>query len=411
MGFLDFILDPINVIQTWLLDLLLSWGLNADWANVILFILGAGILAVSALLITLILIWAERKVIGRVQDRFGPNRVGPWGIFQSIADMLKIFIKEHIIPSGVDKLPYHLAPILIVASVLLSLAVVPLSNTVVGTNLNVGLLYLIAVGGLGEIAVLLAGWGSNNKYALIAAFRATAQLISYEIPMVVTLLIPVILTGSLSMVDLVEAQTVPFLVIAPLAALIYFIANIAENGRAPFDLAEAESELVAGFNTEYSGLKFGMFYVGDFLRAFTSSMVFATIFLGGWRGPWAASVPILGVVYLLIKTMIIWFIGVWIRGSVPRFRIDQMMDVNWKLLTPASLVLVMLTVLIDKGLGFSSLFLRYAVIFVLNIGMAYVLTRLISRQIKKDESAIVEVGSRERLVARPDNMITIQHQE
>jgi len=358
----------------------------------------------------LVLIWAERKIIGRLQDRFGPNRVGPWGLVQPVADMLKIFIKEHIIPSGVDPIPYHLAPVLAVSAVLMSLAVVPLSSTVIGANLNVGLLFIIAVGGIGELAVLMAGWGSNNKYALVAGFRASAQLISYELPMVITLLIPVLLSGSMGMMEIVSSQTIPYLFIAPLAAFIFFVASIAENGRAPFDLAEAESELVAGFNTEYSGLKFGMFYVADFLRAFVSSIIFVSIFLGGWKGPGAVEVPILGFVYLLLKSVIVWFLGVWIRGTVPRFRIDQMMNINWKILTPASLVLFLLTALLDKGLGFSSIYLRYAVILLLNIGLGVILTRLITRQTEKTVSG-VEVGSRERLVARPDNMISVQHQE
>lgn len=410
MGFLNFLFDPIRSITIWLSSVLAGWGLGETLITPILYLIGAGVLGTGALLVTLLLIWAERKIIGRVQDRFGPNRVGPWGIFQSVADMLKIFSKEHIIPTHIDPIPYHLAPIVAVSAVLLALAVVPLSKTTVGTNLNVGLLFVIAVGGMGELAVLMAGWGSNNKYAIIASFRATAQLISYELPMVITIIIPVLLTGSMGMVDLVEAQTIPFILAAPLAALIFFIASIAENGRAPFDLAEAESELVAGFNTEYSGLKFGMFYVADFLRAFTSSIIFVTIFLGGWQGPWAAQIPILGFFYLLIKSAIVWFLGVWIRGSLPRFRIDQMIDINWKILTPVSLVLVLLTALIDKGLGFSSLFLRYAVLFVLNIGLGVLVIQIAAKQVKKTEVQ-VDVGSRERLVARPENMITIQHQE
>ncbi|MAT43904.1 MAG: NADH-quinone oxidoreductase subunit NuoH [Anaerolineaceae bacterium] len=410
MGFLNFLFDPISSISTWLSSLLAGWGLSNEIITPILYLIGAGVLGTGALLVTLLLIWAERKIIGRVQDRFGPNRVGPWGIFQSVADMVKIFIKEHIIPSHVDPIPYHLAPILAVSAVLLSLAVVPLSKTTVGTNLNVGLLFIIAVGGLGELAILMAGWGSNNKYAIIAAFRATAQLISYELPMVITLIIPVLLTGSMGMVDLVEAQKIPFILAAPLAALIFFIASIAENGRAPFDLAEAESELVAGFNTEYSGLKFGMFYVADFLRAFTSSIIFVSIFLGGWQGPWAVQIPILGFVYLLIKSVIVWFVGVWIRGSLPRFRIDQMVDINWKILTPVSLILVLLTAFIDKGLGLSSIYLRYIVLFLLNIGVGALVIQLIVKQVKKTEVQ-VDVGSRERLVARPENMITIHHQE
>ena len=226
------------------------------------------------------MIWFERKLIGRFQDRFGPNRVGPWGIIQPLADMLKIFTKEHITPLGVDPLPYNLGPVLAVAAVLAIWAVLPFTLSLVGADLDVSILYVVAIGGLGEIAVVLSGWGSNNKYALLAAFRSVAQLLSYEVPLVIALLVPVMLSGSLSLNQIVREQGVWYIVLAPVAAFIFFIASIAEVGRSPFDLTEAESELVAGFNIEYSGLKFGMFYVADFLHAFTISLLFAVLFPG-----------------------------------------------------------------------------------------------------------------------------------
>jgi NADH-quinone oxidoreductase subunit H len=316
--------------------------------------------------------------------------------------MAKIFIKEHIIPYGIDPAPYHLAPVIVVATVLLMWAVIPLSVNSTSSNLNVAIIFILAVGGLGEVGILMAGWGSNNKYALIAALRATAQMISYEIPMAVTLIIPVMLSGSLNLGDIVNAQKIPYILVAPLAAIIFFIASIAENGRAPFDLAEAESELVAGFNIEYSGLKFGMFYVADFLRAFTSALIFSTIFLGGWRGPWSESIPILGGVYLIIKALIIWFVGVWIRGSLPRYRIDQMMNINWKFLTPLSFGLLLLISFFNKLFENSGKFAQFGVIFIINIGLIFLLLAISNRMNMNKQ--VMDAGSRTRPLASPDNL-------
>ncbi|HAD06606.1 MAG TPA: NADH-quinone oxidoreductase subunit NuoH [Anaerolineaceae bacterium] len=339
---MDFLRDPIGFVIQWYVGWLAGLGLPAVWVDVIAKLTGALVLATGAMLFVVFLIWYERKLIGRIQDRFGPNRVGPWGLLQPVADMLKIFTKEYITPIGADKFAYNLAPILAVAAVLLLWSVLPLSMTVVGTDLNVGLLFLIAVGGLGEMSYILAGWGSNNKYALLGAFRLVAQLISYEVPLVLSALVPVMLAGTLSVTGIVEAQEgVWFIVVAPAAALIFFIASIAEIGRSPFDLIEAESELVAGYNIEYSGLKFGMFFVAEFLHAFTVSLIFATVFLGGWRGPGAEEIPILGFVYLMLKTFVVYFVTILFRGTLPRFRIDQMMNLNWKVLTPLSLALIM----------------------------------------------------------------------
>lgn len=391
-------------ISKWLGGLLSNWGVNDSWSNFILYLIGSAVLGTVALLFTLLFIWAERKIIGRLQDRYGPNRVGPWGIFQSVADMVKIFIKEHIIPSGVDPGPYHLAPIIVVASVLMVLAIVPLSTTLLGSDLNVAVLFLLAVGGLGEVGIIMAGWGSNNKYALLSAFRASAQMISYEIPMAIVLLTIVILSGSMSMNDIVLAQDIPFIILLPLGALIFFIASIAENGRAPFDLAEAESELVAGFNIEYSGLKFGMFYVADFLRAFISAVIFSTLFLGGWRGPGAESIPALGIVYLIIKSLLVWFLGVWIRGSLPRYRIDQMMKINWKFLTPLAILLLVVVMLAGKLVESAGSTIQA---FTL-IGLNLILLAISMWILRKNETRveIIEVGSRDRPVARPDNILT-----
>jgi NADH-quinone oxidoreductase subunit H len=262
--------------------------------------------------------------------------------------MVKIFTKEYITPVGADKVVYNLAPILSVSAVLLMWAVIPFASTIVGSDVNVGVLYLVAVGSIGALGIILAGWSSNNKYSLLGAFRAVAQVVSYEVPMVLALLVPVLLGQTMGVNSLVNAQEVWFVVLSPIAAMIFFLSSLAETGRAPFDLLEAESELVAGYQTEYSGLKFGMFYVGEFLHAFTISALVATLFFGGWRGPWAEQVPIIGVGWFFLKTFLVYYVVVLIRISMPRLRIDQMLNFNWKFLTPLALVLLILTAVVDK---------------------------------------------------------------
>jgi len=341
--------DPYGFLTQWFNNLLLHQGLPETTVRLISFAVGSLILVLGSLLFCLLLIWAERKIGGRVQDRLGPNRVGPYGIVQAVADMMKIFTKEFVTPAGVDKVVYNLAPVLSVAAVIMIWAVIPFTITFFGTDLNVGVLYIVAVGGLAEMGIVMAGWGSNNKFALLGAFRAVAQLISYEVPMVVALLLPVMLSGSMKLSEIVRSQDVWYIITAPVAAAIFFITSLAENGRAPFDLMEAESEIVAGFNVEYSGLKFGFFFVGDFLHAFTIALLFSVLFLGGWRGPAADQIPILGFFYLGIKTAIVYFFGLLVRFSLPRFRIDQMMNLNWKMLTPLSLGILIATALVDKG--------------------------------------------------------------
>lgn len=398
--------DPDAFLANWLIQLLSGIGVPAGVAQAIGYALGAVILAMGALLFVLFLIWLERKLIGRVQDRLGPNRLGPWGIIQPIADMLKIFTKEYITPAGADKLPYNLAPILTVAAVLMVWAVIPLAVTIYGVDLNVGLLYIIAVGSLGEMGILMAGWGSNNKYALLGAFRAAAQLISYEVPMVLSLLLPVMLSGSLSMNQIVLEQDVWYVLYAPLAAFIFFITSIAEVGRAPFDLTEAESELVAGFNVEYSGLKFGMFYVADFLHSFTISILVTVIFLGGWRGPGADTSPLLGFIYLSLKANLVNFVIILERASLPRFRIDQMMDFTWKVLTPVMLILLVVTALLEKVMLMAHLndWMRSGIMFVLNIVLLFVADSIVRAHLARRPRP--DVRGKERPVARPENFFS-----
>jgi NADH-quinone oxidoreductase subunit H len=346
--------ESVFSLSNWLSDLFTGWGLSAGLTNVILAILTVVLICAFVLVVDILLVWVERKVVARFQDRLGPNRLGPFGLIQPIADVIKLLIKEDITPNGASRLVYNLAPILTLAAVLLMWAVIPFAPTLFGTDINVAVLYIVAVGAIGTLSILMAGWASNNKYALLGAFRTVAQMISYEVPMVITLLIPVLLASSMGFNKIIEEQSVWYILVVPLAALIFLITSVAELGRAPFDLIEAESEIVAGFHIEYTGMKFGLFYAGELLHALTFGALFATLFLGGWRGPGVNLPyvgPFLGVIYLFMKAFLLYFVTMWIKYSLPRIRIDHMLSFNWKFLTPLALVLLMVVAILDKVLG------------------------------------------------------------
>jgi len=328
----DFFVNIARSWTAWISTFLPDWGVS-----LVNYIVVGIILVLMPVLATLTLTWMERKVIGRIQNRIGPNRVGPWGIFQAIADAVKMLIKEDIIPDRADRPVFNLAPILIAGAAGLLWAVMPFGRRMIGADLNVGVLYIVAVGSITTVAVIMAGWASNNKFALIGAFRVVAQLLSYEVPMILSIATVVLLAGTMRMMGIVEAQVIPFIFILPVAFIGYFLAAAAEVGRAPFDLLEADSEIVAGYFVEYSGLKFGWFYIAEYGNLFAVSAITATLFLGGWRGPFANAVPALGPLYFIIKTILVVFLLMWIRGTWPRFRIDQMLAFAWKVLVPASL--------------------------------------------------------------------------
>jgi NADH-quinone oxidoreductase subunit H len=301
--------------------------------------------------LALVLIHITRKVISRIQDRLGPNRLGPWGIYQSAADAVKLLSKEDIRPAQADVIAYTLAPLLSVFGVIMSLAVIPFANGLIGVDLNVGVLYLVALGSIGIMSALMAGWSSNNKYALLAGFRVVAQLLSYEIPMVLAMLGPVLLVGTMRMNELAAFQRLEIFgfnlglgyigFVMPAVVLIYFISALAESEQTPFDLLEAESELIAGFHIEYSGMKFAMFFLAQFLNAFFLGSIMVVLFFGGWQGPFVDQVPILGVVYFMAKSFAVYVVTQWVRGTFPRVRIDQMMAFAWKVLVPLILALIL----------------------------------------------------------------------
>ena len=342
--------DPITLIGDWLRSLLTGWGLPEGLVTVILTVLGVMVMATFLMILDILLVWVERKVVARFQDRIGPNRLGPFGLIQPFADIIKLLIKEDITPIGADRIIYNIAPMIALATVLVMWAVIPFAPTILGADVNVAVLFIVAVGAVGTLGVIMAGWASNNKYALLGAFRTVAQMVSYEVPMVIALLIPVILARSMSLQTIVDSQDPWYILIAPLAAAIFLVTSIAELGRAPFDINEAESEIVAGFHIEYTGMKFGLFYAGELLHALTVSALVSTLFLGGWRGPYADQVPILGVFYLFVKAFLVYYVIMWIRYSFPRLRIDQMLGFSWKFLTPLALVLLILTAILDKAM-------------------------------------------------------------
>ena len=295
--------------------------------------------------------WLERKTVGRFQDRYGPNRVGPLGILQFVADAIKMLTKEDITPANADRVIFNLAPVMVVVPTFLVLAVLPFGRGMVAADLNIGFLYIVAVSSLTTIAILLAGWGSRNKYSLLGGMRVVAQMISYEVPMVLSALGAIMLTGSLSLVSIVEGQSrLPFILLQPLGFLIYFISAVAEVNRAPFDLPEAESEIIAGYHTEYSGMKYAMFLLAEYINAFIVSAIATTLFLGGWQGPLLPP-----YIWFFLKAYAIYFVLMWLRFTLPRLRIDQLMALAWKFLVPLALVnlLVMglvLTLTQGKGL-------------------------------------------------------------
>ena len=349
------------------------------WASIAVRI---GVIAAVAPAIMMYLTWLERKLIARMQNRFGPTRVGIYGLLQPLADGLKMLIKEDIVPRGADRLLHLLAPIVAVVPAILLFAVLPWGRRMIAADLNVGLLYVFAVSSISSYAIFMGGWASRNKFSMIGAMRAVAQIIAYEVPGVLSVVALIMVTGTLSTAGIVEAQAHRWFVFTPwgfVGCLMFFLSGVAEVNRTSFDMPEAESELLAGFHTEYSGMKFALWYMAEFLEAFAVCAFTVTFFLGGWQGPalpfWIAALlgaaligtaqllplpakglgvaamlgagvlwggqPIPSWMWFLLKTYALVFVLVWFRGTFPRLRIDQLMGLAWKFFLPLGLVTIL----------------------------------------------------------------------
>lgn len=337
------------------LDQLLMENFSPFWAVAIeMILIGIAILTFYAV-VGLYLVYAERKVCAFMQCRIGPNRVGPYGFFQTIADLIKLLMKELIPIKNADKLLFNLAPFIVIIASFMAIAAIPFAKGLHAIDFNIGIFYIMAVSSLGVIGILLAGWSSNNKYSLIGAMRSGAQIVSYELSVGLSLVTIVILSGSLQLSTIVEAQRDGWFLFtghipALIAFLVFLVAATAETNRGPFDLAEAESELTAGFHTEYSGIKFAFFFLAEYMNMFIVASIAATMFLGGWMplhiGGWEAFNHIMDFIppffWYLGKTAFVIFIMMWFKWTFPRLRIDQLLTLEWKYLLPINLVNILI---------------------------------------------------------------------
>jgi len=330
----------VSAVQAWLAGYI-TWTLAT-------LLLGTVVIMGYLTFNTLFLIWLERKVSGHIQRRYGPMEVGPHGALQTVADMLKLLGKQLLTPVAVDRFVYVLAPLLIFLPTLCVASLIPVSGAEAFAQMPYGLIVIIALSGFTVIAIFMAGWSSNNKYAVLGGMRSVSQVIAYEIPILLAALSVVMLAGSMNLREIVAAQArgVPYLLVQPVAALLYFIGITAETNRAPFDIPEAESELVGGFHTEYSGMRFALFFFAEYTNMLVLGALGATLFLGGWLGPWLP-----GPAWLLLKAYALVFVMMWMRWTFPRLRFDQLMTLAWKLLIPVALVNLVVTALLVPRAG------------------------------------------------------------
>ena len=355
-----------SIVTQWIDNLLrVTWGLNDFWSILIECVLVGVVILAAYALIAIVLIFMERKVCAYFQCRLGPMRVGPWGIFQVFADVLKMLIKEIFFVDKADKFLYAVAPFLVLIASVGTFSFLPWNKGAGVLDFNVGIFLVTAISSIGVVGIFLAGWGSNNKYSVVSAMRAAVQMISYEMSLCLCLITAVILTGTMQVSGIVEAQTGPWKwlifqghIPALIAFLVFLIAGNAEANRGPFDMAEAESELTAGHHTEYSGMGFGYFYLAEYLNLFVISGIAATVFLGGWapvnigvQGFDTAMNYVPGIVWFMGKTFAVVWLLMWVRWTFPRLRIDQILKLEWKYLMPLSLInLVLMTVVVALNL-------------------------------------------------------------
>ena len=356
-------MDAVSRATEALYALAAAWGIPWLVPTLVVMTIVVSIVLGYISVAAMFLIWWERKISAHIQVRFGPMRVGGWhGWAQSIADGIKLLLKEDIIPARADKLVFVLAPMVVFAAALAGYVTIPFGPGLIVRDLNIGILYMVAISSLTVVGIIMAGWSSNNKYATLGALRSAAQAVSYEVPLVLAVLGPVMLAGTMSMGKLVDAQGGTWLGFLPrwyifpqiVAFLVYFICALAECNRLPFDIPEAESELVAGFHVEYSGMRFAIFFLAEYANMFAVAAIATTLFLGGWRGPWIAlpGLPtgvvqgLFGIFWFLGKCYFLIFVMMWLRWTLNRLRVDQLMDFSWKVLLPIAFANLVITGLV-----------------------------------------------------------------
>jgi len=333
-----------------------------DWMSLVVIpIIKSLVMIIGLLTAFAYLTWYERKLVARFQVRYGPNRAWKFGLGQPVADALKAIFKEEVVPGHVDKPVYLLAPALSLFPAIVAFAVVPIGPSVMlfgrkvdlfVADVNIALLYVLAIASVGTYGIMLAGWSSNNNYSILGALRTAAQMVSYELPMGILLASFLIITGTLSLRGIVETPRPLWQSLWMMVAFIpYFICALAETNRSPFDLPETENELIAGFQTEYGGIKFALFFMSEYINMITSSAIMTTLFFGGWKGPFVAQFPWLGIVYFFLKVIALLFLFIWVRASIPRARYDQLMHFTWKFLMPLSLVYMAVTAILKVVIG------------------------------------------------------------
>jgi NADH-quinone oxidoreductase subunit H len=346
---MDFILNFWVELGAWVGGLMTSWGLPPWAVNLIADILGVLILLILGVMAVLIFTPMERKVIARMQDRPGPNRVWPYGLLQALADAIKMLTKEDITPRRADRALHMLAALIVAIPALLIYAVLPWGPGLIGQDLNIGILYIVAISSIHVLAIVIAGWGSNNKFSLLSAFRVVNQLLAYEIPMVLCILAVVLFSKTMSTQGIVEAQTVPYFVVMPVAGFIFLVSALAEANRSPVDLIEADSEMVAGYMVEYSGMKFAMFFIAEYVNMFAAAILISTLFLGGWKFFGLEDLaPVLTPVIVFAKSVFVIFCMLWFRATFPRMRFDHLVGFAWKFMVPLAMANLMVGALVVK---------------------------------------------------------------
>jgi NADH-quinone oxidoreductase subunit H len=394
---MDFILNLWVELGSWAQGVLYGWGLPEWGVNLVSDIVGVIVLLVAGVMAVIIFTPMERKVIARMQDRPGPNRVWPYGLLSALADAIKMLTKEDITPRKADRALHMLAPLLVAVPALLVYAVLPWGPNVIGKDLNVGILFIVAIGAVHVISILIAGWGSKNKFALLSTFRVVNQLLAYEIPMIICILAVVLFSSTMSTMGIVEAQTIPYFVSMPVAGFIFLICILAEANRSPVDLLEADSEMVAGYMVEYSGMKFAMFFIAEYVNMFAAAIIVATLFLGGYKFFGLEQVaPVLAPVIVFAKATFVIFCMLWFRATFPRLRFDHLVGFSWKFLVPLSLVNLMIAALVVKVTP--SVWGQAGLMLLGNIILVAVTLFIVNRAARKleDAPALKHIAAAER---------------